>query len=168
MSIPAEPISDVDTAVSQQQQQQHQVHPVTDLQDIPLDPEIAIIPAIPVSDASAAVHSILPVQSSSPTSRCGTYASDATATKTYTIPAAATSPTASPRPQQQQYAVSPDLYGNQVAQSRRRNCLICGSIAATAGVVCCLFCLLPLIIFLIAWSQMNKSFNDSVSSYDGY
>ena len=73
-------------------------------------------------------------------------------------------PNATATAQPQQYTVSPQLYNQQLAQSRKRNCLIGGSIAATVGLFVCICFLLPIIIFLIVFFQMRNDFNNNISS----
>lgn len=147
------------------------------LQDNTLDPEIAVAQAIPVpsgdhsSPAAAytaaaypppAAYSNPPVVLSGspvtpqPTNNDGHYVT----TKPYTVPPEAVAP---PQPQ---YTVSPQLHGRQVARSRRRNCLICGSVAVTSGIAVCICCLLPLVIFLVVWFRMEKSMDASWNGYD--
>ncbi|GKY90572.1 hypothetical protein MPSEU_000030900 [Mayamaea pseudoterrestris] len=49
---------------------------------------------------------------------------------------------------------------------RRTGCIICGSLAATAAIVFCLCCILPLIIVLGAFRQSQQTAENPVSSWD--
>jgi len=134
--------------------------PTSELHDVPLDPEIAV--AQPVS-AGAAHPVATPVYYPQPGVQATAVPPGSCDVKTYTIPPPGAAPV--------QYTVSPNLYERQLARNRNRNCLIGGSVAITAAVICCICFLLPIIIFLIAYFEMNRSYssmNDSMNNNFGY